>query len=95
VIGEVILALTAIVTLCWGIAMHPTSASCPRGWSVEGVRPSGVSHCTPSPPPNCGEPVPPYNMPCPHDDRELPVRIYCTGGSHAIVVDERTIGCTR
>lgn len=94
-ISEVLGTLFAIVAFCWGIATHPTRATCPSGWAVEGVRPSGASRCVPSPPPNCGEPVPPYDMPCPHDERELLVRIYCTGGSHAIVVDERTIGCTR
>jgi hypothetical protein len=95
VIGDVLLALVAIVALCIGIVTQPTTATCPRGWTIDGVRPTGVSRCTPAPPPNCGEPVPPYNQPCPDDARELPMRIWCTGGSRPIVVNERTVGCTR
>jgi hypothetical protein len=95
VIVEVLFALAAIVLLCGSMALRPAHARCPPDWYVEGVRPSGVSRCLPSPPRDCGEPVPPHNGPCPADARELPVRIYCTGGSRAIVVDERTIGCTR
>lgn len=86
---DAILAAVVIVTMAW------TVATCPRGWYVEGVRPSGHSRCLPVPPPSCGEPVPPNNAPCPSDSRELPIAVYCTGGSHPIVLNERTVGCTR
>ncbi len=68
---------------------------CREGWFVEGVRPSGVTRCLPVPPRHCGEPVPPDNQPCPHDDRVEWRAVYCTGGSKPIVVDERTVGCQR
>ena len=74
----------------------PTRATCPIGWYVEGVRPSGKTRCRPVPPPRCGEPVPPDNGPCPRDERSIPLEIHCTGGSHPIVVgDGRTVGCQR
>ena len=94
-IAELPLAIAAVVSMCVAIASAPPMATCPRGWYVEGVRPSGRSRCLPAPPPNCGEPVPPNNGPCPLDSRETEVAVYCTGGSHPIVVNERTVGCTR
>lgn len=65
---------------------------CRPGWYVEGIRPTGAARCRPVPPKHCGEPVPPDNKPCPPDDRSEPIGIYCTGGSHPIVVDSRTVG---
>lgn len=80
--------------------VRPERARCPSGWFVEGVRPSGVSHCRRAPP---DDPLDwPGNDPRDRGDRDvkpdnavLPVRVYCTGGSIPIVVDERTVGCQR
>ncbi len=74
-------------------ASRPSSATCPRGWSLhEGVRRDGSYACWgPLEPKGCGEPVGP-DIPC----RRPPItrgRIHCTGGSVPIVVDERTVGC--
>ena len=68
---------------------------CRAGWYVEGVRPTGIARCRPSPPAGCGEPVPPFNQPCPMDTRSEPMAIYCTGGAVPVVVDYRTVGCQR
>ena len=77
------------------LAVMMTPKHCRPGWYVEGVRPSGLTVCRPAPPPDCGEPVPPFEQPCPRDDRYEPMAIYCTGGARAIVVDSRTVGCQR
>ena len=89
-------AFVAFIAAARAMAWHPPNrATCPPGWFVEGVRPTGATQCRPNPPAHCGEPVPPDNGPCPRDDRMIPLEIYCTGGSHAIVVNERTVGCQR
>lgn len=72
-----------------------TPKACERGWYLEGVRPTGYTQCRPVPPAYCGEPVPPFNKPCPKDTRTQAIVIYCTGGSLPIVVDSRTVGCQR
>src|SRR5688572_6018254 len=94
-LDEVIFALVAIVVLIAVSVIRPTSAACPRGHYVEGVRPSGETRCLPVPAPSRGcagsracPDGPPYRT-------QLPLQIYCTGGAIPIVVDERTVGCTR
>lgn len=78
-VGDVLAALASIFLLCWSCALRPTRARCPDAWWVNGVRPSGVWGCRPA------------------DGRDLEIqsRVYCTGGSIPIVVDDRTVGCTR
>lgn len=88
--------LASIITLATTMALSTiTPKTCPTGWYVEGVRPSGYTQCRPVPPAHCGEAVPPDNKPCPHDDRVLPMVIVCTGGAHPITVGDRTVGCQR
>lgn len=96
--SELVTTICAFVLLCLAIARYPgydPSGRCPPGWALDGVRPSGHSRCTPAPPQDCGEPRPPNDRPCPRDDRELLILHRCTGGSRAIVVDHRTVGCQR
>ena len=67
-------------------------ASCPPGWSVNGIRPSGEYECLGElRPPGCGEPDA-TSPPCmrPASSRG---RLYCTGGTIPIVVDHKTVGC--
>lgn len=87
--GGILAAFVFVLTLMF------VPRVCRPGWYVEGVRPTGASQCRPVPPRNCGEPVPPFNLPCPKDPRVEPIGIYCTGGSHPIVVNAQTIGCQR
>lgn len=79
----------------FALAVLLSPKTCRPGWYVEGVRPSGLARCRPEPPRDCGEPVPPFEQPCPHDERVEQRVIICTGGTQPIVVDERTIGCQR
>jgi hypothetical protein len=93
VIGEVVATLVGMIALVVAIAATPPIARCPDGYYVNGVRPSGKSTCREIPPTrDCGEPK--FSPPCP-EPRTFPIRIYCTGGSQPIVVDDATIGCMR
>lgn len=81
------------------VVMMPRIARCPPKWSLaEGVRRSGVNvgefACYSPPPRTCGEPKGPYEVPCPPSEK-FHARIYCTGGALPIVVDDRTVGCSR
>jgi hypothetical protein len=78
-ICDVTALLASIFLLCWACATRPTHARCPPDWWINGVRPSGELGCRPA------------------DGRDIEIhsRIYCTGGSVPIVVDDRTVGCTR
>lgn len=95
-IGHAIAMFTTTLVTAITIALAvATPKQCAPGWYLEGVRPSGYTQCRPVPPSYCGEPVPPFNRPCPHDERSSPMVIYCTGGAHPIVVNARTVGCQR
>lgn len=83
-----------IAAFLFVLAVLLSPKRCRDGWFVQGVRPSGATTCEQAPPPRCGEPVPPYQQPCPASS-SYPMAIYCTGGSRPIVVDYRTVGCTR
>jgi hypothetical protein len=84
-----VLALVNLLT-------QPTHASCPHGWHHNGVRVSGDFMCERAP---VGDPdqdgvwgrpdhsVVPSGL--------LPGKVYCTGGAHPIVVNERVVGCQR
>lgn len=88
------IAVIGFVAVAGAALWHPSQrVTCPPGWYIEGVRPSGRTQCRPTPPPSCGEPVPPNNAPCAHDERTIPLELYCTGGSVPIVVNERVAGC--
>ena len=73
--------LTALVLIVAAFA-RPVRVHAPRGFYVEGVRPTGETTLR-------AEPV---------DDNTpgrgaIGARIYCTNGTRPIVVDERTVGC--
>lgn len=87
--------LAAIAVLCFAIA-RPTHYRCEPGYYVEGVRPSGETRCVEAPTDRGdGECI--AGGRCRFADTALsyPVQLYCTGGAHPIVVDERTVGCQR
>lgn len=91
------IALAALFTIAIG-AVLPVS-SCPPGWHNNGVRrydDRGAFECEAPLPPCCGEPagVLECQRQCSPVQR-FHSRIYCTGGSLPIVVNERTVGCSR
>ena len=88
-------AVSALVLVlsCLG---HPRHGRCPARYYVTGIRPSGAFSCRPEP---VGDPDhdgvwgrPDVSVQPPGEYR---AQIYCTGGAHPIVVDQRTVGCTR
>lgn len=95
-------ALASIVLLCWAMVTRPTGAVCPEHWYVSNLRPSGLYECRRAP---GGDPL--YDGAAGYPDRTVDRpgwyigRIYCTGGSHPIVVlaardgDARVVGCQR
>lgn len=92
VLSMIIAALATILPI-------PNKAQCPKGWHNNGVRrfeDVGAFECEAPLPACCGEPVK-YggcSTACPSVQR-FHSRIYCTGGSRPIVVNERTVGCSR
>jgi hypothetical protein len=93
-------AVLSLVTILAAAITRPTRAQCPQGWYLAtGVRtsdtyaPRGSFACQRPPGgpdwtgtgPDLGTRPP----------GELRGRIYCTGGSSPIVVNERTVGCQR
>lgn len=89
-ITEVLALVISIFLLSWSMVTHPTHGACPRGWFLdEGVQRDGSYECVQSWR-NIESPQayqPPGVL---HD------RIYCSGGSHPIQVqDGRTVGCQR
>jgi len=95
--------LAAIVAMVFCIVLaefapRPSTARCPDGTYVEGVRPDGSTTCVTRPPRGCDEPAgtAAEQRPCVFRERRVPERgVHCTGGSRPIVVDKRTVGCTR
>jgi len=91
-------ALVSIASILFACAIEPSNAACPYGWHVEGVRPSGRYACRTNPPPaidgrsDRGGWV---DLSRDDDARQLDGIIYCTAGSHPIVVTDRVVGCTR
>jgi hypothetical protein len=84
--------MTSIVELMILVVLVALArARCPEGWSVNGIRPDGSYECLSPIPRGCGEPVG-DSPPCPPTTLSRG-RIYCTGGSVPIVVDNRTVGC--
>jgi hypothetical protein len=101
-IVDIACAIASVILLCYSMAVEPDHAECWPGWYVANLRPSGVYTCMRVP---CGDPL--YDGAGGFPDRtvdlsgEIRGRIYCTGGSHPIVVlarrdaDARVVGCTR
>lgn len=77
---------------------RPDHARCPDGFHLDGARSDGVYRCRPRSTlpdrPSRGHEPDDVDDPT-LDDRELLGRIYCTGGTSPIVVDEKTVGCQR
>jgi hypothetical protein len=103
-IGIVLLGLAApVVTLIYttgwsdGVRYQKERVTCPPGTYVSGVRPDGTSMCVTAPPPGCDEPAGTAReqLPCHYDEKRVPFKIYCTGGTRPIVVDAHTVGCQR
>lgn len=92
-IEAIVFAMLSMLVIVSSSLLRPTHATCPPGWYVEGVRPSGATQCRPAPPQRCGEPVPPDNAPCPPDARAIRIEIHCTNGQLPIVIGSRTVGC--
>ncbi len=93
---ETLLSLVSIVLLCASAVTRPARALCPVAWHDEGVRADGEFGCRPDP---VGDPDQDGVWGHPDVSVQQPGevwgRIYCTGGAHPIVVDERAVGCQR
>lgn len=80
-IAPVLCTIATIVVLAWCCAMHPTSWRAPRGWYVNGVRPTGRFEMRPvlgDPERDLEDARQRINI---DDERALEGRIYCTGGA--------------
>ncbi len=80
--------LSALVNVIGSFA-RPFMITCPHGWWIDGVRPSGASACLYTPgredwPAITDRPV-----------IAIDVRIYCVAGERPLVIDERSIACVR
>jgi len=96
--GNIWLVIVGVIGLVLAAFIRPERAVCPKGWYVEGVRRAGDTQCRPEIPDDPRDwpgddprdtvhrDLKPYNA-------ELPMQIYCTGGSQPIVVNDRTVGC--
>ena len=94
VLDEVFYALVTVLVIAALSLTRPTRARCPAGWLHEGVRPSGAFACKPAL--VGGERDPAGGIDTAYQPPgELGGRVYCTGGAVPIVVDYRTVGCTR
>jgi len=90
----------SIVLIAFACCVHHvrpvTHGGCPSTMFVNGIRPSGFYQCLTKPGGNpaddgtFGHPDRSYDR-----DGELYGHIWCSGGSHPIVVDDHTVGCTR
>lgn len=93
---DVVCTLLSSVALRWSAVTRPTTAMCPAGWYLNGVRPSGQYECRRAP---VGDPL--YDGAGGYSDRTvdrpgwLVGQVWCKRGVRPIVVDERTVGCQR
>lgn len=88
VLAEICTGLASACLLVWALATHPHRAQCPRGWFVNGVRPSGSFECLRDRDPSAGERAPSGG----HDS--ISGRIMCDAPSFMPRVrDERTVSC--
>lgn len=93
VLGGFVLAM-----LLWSahLALAPTHTRCHPGYYVNGVTPQGAYRCRQIPRLQRAEESPPHWKPAddlPGEGREYGGNVYCTGGTHPIVVNWETIGC--
>lgn len=89
---ESALALLSIACMLAAMATHPSRGRCPPRWRNDGVRGDGRFECV-RPLEGGYDDVPGSRDASYQPPGELLGRIYCTGGSVPIVVDERTVGC--
>jgi hypothetical protein len=85
-----ILGIASAIIAVASCTYRPDRAQCAEGYYVNGVRGDGRFECLRSPPVakrDCTQPTGP--------SLGIVSRIYCTGGSRPIVVDQRTVGCIR
>lgn len=75
---------------------RPRVATCPPGYYVEGVRPSGETTCVSTWDPRPDDTKSPEG--CHHGVLEvprLPTRVWCEPAELAVVINERTVGCRK
>lgn len=97
---DLVCAIATTALLCCSAGVRPKAGRCPPAWYVNGIRPSGTYECLRIP---GGDPQ--YDGAGGWPDRAIDLpgslrsRIYCTGGSHPIVVtsdrEGRAVGCQR
>jgi hypothetical protein len=94
-IFDPVFALISALVLCAVMATHPTQATCPEGWYVEGVRPSGRYYCRPRSklPDHASRGREQNDPPDPATDHEIHGDLYCTGGKIPIVESANIVGC--
>ena len=88
---------TAVATLLISsMVIARVKVECDLGWSVGGVTREGSLTCIEKIKVTCcGEPAGIIcERPCPQSRIKFK-RIHCTGGSRPVVVDDKTVGCTR
>ena len=97
---DLLCCLASIVLMLCAFVLRPDHARCPAGWYASGLHPSGEFKCLVAP---TGDPEIDGWRGGPDATVEHPgwlrSRIYCTGGTHPIVVlsdlEARTVGCSR
>lgn len=97
---EIGTSLLTIIVLLISMATKPQHAKCPAGFVVANVRTS--SQLEPRGTFTCDRPalggdsdVKTGKITARPQPGEIKGRLYCTGGSSPIVVDSRTVGCSR
>jgi hypothetical protein len=93
---EALCSLATAALLLAAMVVEPTRARCPAGWYVNGVKPTGRFECLRVP---GGNPLYDGAGGWPNRAIDYPGslrgRIYCTGGTHPVVVNYRVVGCQR
>lgn len=84
VLAEVGAALVTLWLFMWALAAHPTRATCPPHWFVNGIRPNGAYECLRDRDPESGPSAG-------HD--EIDGRISCSPSFMPIVRNERSVAC--
>jgi hypothetical protein len=94
-IPPLIVMLASLLVRLIAAFTRPSSAICPAGMFVEGVRPTGKTSCVLTPPPgnDCYR-----DAPCRGDTSEtprIPIRIYCDPGEQPLVINHRRVECRK
>ena len=92
-LGDLFFVITIFAAMLSALAMQPERAECPRGFYVNGVRPSGRYECRPSPYRFPAE----VNLPnmwdwTPDPPGAFTAQIKCKHGTPR-VVDSRRVAC--